>query len=699
MRVHKSIITILSAAVAVNVCTEYAQAYIGPGAGIAIATPIFFAFASVLLVLFIILTMPARLLIKKLLGKRHSGGEYKRVIVLGLDGMDPGLTGEMMDAGELPNFRKLSEAGCFSPLKTSCPAMSPVAWSSFMTGVTAARHNIYDFLTPDRKTYFPMLSSSEILPPKKSLNLGSLKIPIGKPVMRLMRKGRPFWNILSDQGVFSSILRVPITFPPEPFGGHLLAAMCVPDLKGTQGTFALFTSQPEESDIYEGGERVRVAVENKSIKTEITGPPNTMKDGAGPMSIPMKISWNGGDEAAAVVGGKKIKLKCNEFSEWIPLSFKASMGIKVPGIVRFYLKSLEPAFELYMTPINIDPGNPALPVSHPFIYSVYLEKLLGPYSTLGLAEDTWALNERILDEKAFLEQCWLNHKEREDMFFLAMDRTKKGVVACVFDTTDRIQHMFWRYHEPCDHQPRDDAEKYGDTIRDLYRKMDDLLGRTMEKVGKNDALIVMSDHGFKAFRRGVDLNVWLEKEGYLVRKEDAKGEKFLKDVDWTKTKAYSLGLSGIYINLKGREAQGTVSAEDAPALREEIATKLKGLKDDETGETAVTNAFDMTKAMNGPYIGNAPDVFVGYNIGYRASWDCAVGAIEGAVFENNTKSWSGDHCIDPDLVPGILFSNLKLKGGGTPSIIDIAPSVLDMFGIEPPANMEGKPVFGEEADK
>jgi len=683
---------LLTSALFLVLATERADAYIGPGAGFAFITSFFVLFASIGLAIILLLTAPVRILYKVIRGKTRRRGKFNRVVVLGLDGMDPGLAGEMMDAGELPNFKSLAGRGSFSPLKTSCPAMSPVAWSSFSTGVTPARHNIYDFLTPDRKSYFPMLSSSEIRPPKRSLELGSLTIPIGKPVMRLMRKGRPFWSILADNGVFSSILRVPITFPPEPFGGHLLSAMCVPDLKGTQGSFTLFTSEEEKKDIYEGGERIRVKVENNSVRSKITGPPNSLKEGSAPLSVPFSVEWSNPGRAVLKLDGQKIDLEAGVYTGWITLPFKAAMGVTVPGIAKFYLKQCEPVFELYVSPINIDPNSPAMPISHPFIYSIYLAKMLGPYATLGLAEDTWALNERIIDEKAFLEQCWANHSERETMFFHAINRTKRGVVVCVFDTTDRIQHMFWRYHEKCEHQPLDNEETYSDTIRNLYRRMDDLLGRTMEKLSDRDALIVMSDHGFKAFRRGVDLNAWLEKEGYLSRVDGATGESYLKDVDWSRTKAYALGLSGIYLNLAGRESRGIVDPADAPALRAAIAEKIDGLKDEETGETAVVRAFDLPATLNGPYAGNAPDVFVGYNAGYRNSWDCAIGRISDRIFENNTKSWSGDHCMDPDLAPGILFSTMKLAGG-TPAIIDIGPSILDLFNVETPANMEGKPVF------
>src|SRR5205085_8438605 len=90
-----------------------------------------------------------------------------------------------------------------------------------------------------------------------------------------------------------------------------------------------------------------------------------------------------------------------EYSEWIPVKFSAGLGFTAHGICRFYLKAISPELEVYVTPVNIDPGRPDLPISHPVTYSMYLAKLFGPYATLGLAEDTWALNEKVLDDRRF----------------------------------------------------------------------------------------------------------------------------------------------------------------------------------------------------------------------------------------------------------------------------------------------------------
>ena len=280
------------------------------------------------------------------------------------------------------------------------------------------------------------------------------------------------------------------------------------------------------------------------------------------------------------------------------------------------------------------------------------------------------------------------------MFFATLDRTKKGVVACVFDTSDRVQHMFYRFLEP--NHPAHKANgngmaRYAGTMEDLYKRMDDIVGKTFQYVDDDTVLFVLSDHGFKSFQRGINLNSWLEKEGYLTVKPGGDGTSYLRGIDWSKTRAYSFGLAGIYLNLKGRESQGIVAKSEADALMEEIAEKITGLMDDERGEVAVRQGYPKKKVYKGPYVRAAPDVVVGYNIGYRSSWDVAVGKVGGPVFQDNTKAWSGDHCVDPPLIPGVVFCNRDFAAAD-PGIEDMAPTAMNLFGYKPPVQMDGSDV-------
>ena len=517
--------------------------------------------------------------------------------------------------------------------------------------------------------------------PRKFWKIGRYRIPLERPSAELRRKSRTFWKILGDRGVPCTILRVPITFPPEKFNGRILSAMCTPDLKGTQGSFSLFTTRAANGS-YTGGAQFPLARAGAHLEGALEGPENPVATNGGALRVPFRLTPRG-DGATLSLDGRKYELKRGEYSAWLPVVFRAAPGVKANGIVRFLITETGPEFSIYVTPVNIDPEKPALPVSHPGYYAVYLAKLLGSFATLGMAEDTWALNEGVIDEKAFLDQTWLTHAERERMFFNALDRTRRGVVACVFDATDRVQHMFYRQLE----------QDSGEVIRDLYRRADALVGKTLEYVDDRTLLVVLSDHGFAAFRRGVNLNAWLHQNGYLALTNGAaESGPYFEGVDWSRTRAYALGLSGVYLNIKGRESAGTVPRAEAAALAEELAAHLSGLRDEETGAVAIRHAYATRSLYDGPYLDAAPDLIIGYSDGYRTSWDAATGKVASCVIEDNRKAWSGDHSIDPPLVPGVLFSNRAIDAE-EPGIEDLAPTALALFGVDPPEWMEGKPVF------
>ena len=693
---------------------EPVAAYVGPGAGFVFVTSFLVFFVSMMIALFSLLLWPFRAALRFLRYAHLAKPKVRRLIVVGFDGQDPKLTDRFMAEGKLPNFQSLAAEGCYHPLQTTFPSVSPVAWSSFSTGTHPAKHNIYDFLERDRRTYLPLLSSTRIGPPDRILKIGRYRIPIGKPDLRLLRRSRPFWSILGDHQIWSTILRVPITFPPERFYGALLSAMCVPDLLGTQGTFTLLTTRESEAGFKEGGRRVRLKRVDGRLEAELEGPNNELVEGAPVLTLPVKITLNGSAESAQVeVDGTAFELRRGELSDWVDLAFRAAPGIKVRGICRMLLTETGEHVSLYVTPINLDPDSPAMPISHPAYFATYLSKKLGKFSTLGLAEDTWALNEGVIDDGAFLQQTYDIDKERENMLFAALERVRKGAVVCVFDATDRIQHMFWRYLEeghpaaraaqtngdgqPVHSDGRPGGE-HADAIEDLYVHNDAMVGRIRKELREGDMLVVLSDHGFTSFRRGVNLNAWLHENGYLKLEDGAKGEgEWLREIDWAETKAYALGLTGLYLNIEGREAQGSVKpGKEAAALKAELIERLSGMRDDEKGELAIREAFDPSALYSGPYLQNAPDLLIGYAEGYRISWDGATGVVAGAVIEDNVKPWSGDHCVDPRIVPGVFFSN-KVIDRDDPALIDIAPTACWLFGVEPPAHMDGKVLFERES--
>jgi len=686
-------------ALAAVLSTVGVEAYVGPGAGFALVSGFLVIFTTLLLAGLSLLIWPFRMLWRAFRFRGMPKPSIKRFIVVGLDGQDPGITDRLMAEGKLPNFQRLADSGDYKRLQTVCPALSPVAWSSFSTGTNPGGHNIFDFVERDTRSYLPKQASTEIGKLERTLKVGKYRIPLHKPTLRLLRKSKPFWKILGEHNIWSTVLRVPITFPPDNFYGAQISAMMVPDLLGTLGSFHYFSSRngdDGDGNFKEGGIRCALARDGKRFSGVVEGPPNSFLDGEPPLAIPISIE-NGLPEGRATItlGTETIELGAKELSPWVQLDFKAAPGIHVIGNCRVMLTELGEHCGLYMTPINIDAEKPAMPISHPAYYSTYMAKKIGPYATLGLAEDTIAMNEGITDDATFLQLAYDIDDERQQMFFTALDRLRKGCLVCVFDATDRIQHMFWRYLEK-DH-PADSGDietSHRNAIEELYIRNDGLVGRILDKVREGDVLCVMSDHGFTSFRRGVNLNRWLLDKGYLKLKEGANGEgDLLQDIDWAGTRAYCLGLAGMFLNIKGRESKGIVEpGAEAQALKAEITSQLNGFRDEERNEVGITEIFDTTKIYSGPYVANAPDFIVGFNAGYRTSWDCANGIVAGPIFEDNVKPWSGDHGVDPRLVPGVLFCNRKIEAED-PSILDMAPSVLSLFGIRPPKHMEGHTLF------
>ncbi len=657
-------------------------AYVGPGTGFAFLGSFLTLAASLVAGAASALLWPLRALRRRL---RRGGrkARVKRVIFLGLDGLDPRMTERLMGEGKMPNLARLRAGGGYSRLRTTYPALSPVAWSSFATGVNPARHNIFDFLNRNLRTYAPEMAAARVLPGGRSLRLGKWRIPLSRPVVEMRRKSEPFWTILSRHAIGSTILRVPVTFPPDEFGGRMLSAMPAPDLRGTQGSYSFFTTgggEPAEN-VY------RLRENEGGFEAEIEGPQDPMREGAGALKARLRLERRDGAWRMEI-GGQCHPLQAGRYTEWIRLRFRGAGGPAIYGMARFLLRE-GAGVELYATPVQIDPERPALPISHPGSYAMYLAKRQGSFATLGLAEDTWALNDGALNEAEFLEQAASIQKEREEMFFSALERTRSGAVACVFDTSDRVQHMFYRHMDG-----RAGRTAYEGTIERMYEDMDRLVGMTMARAGAGDALFVLSDHGFQAFRRGVNLNAWLWRNGYLALEDGrAEGGDYLEGIDWERTRAYAFGLGGLYLNKKGREAKGVVSESEAEALREELTAKLSGLRDEETNEVAIRRVYAAAKLYRGPYLDAAPDLIAGYGEGYRASWDGVKGKVTGRVFEDNGKAWSGDHCVDPELVPGVLFSSLPLEADD-PGIEDMAATALELLGVPRPAWMEGRPVVG-----
>ena len=617
-----------------------------------------------------------------------------RMIVIGMDGMDHRIVYRMMHEGKLPNFVRLAREGGFNALCTSTPPQSPVAWSNFISGTDPGGHGIFDFIHRDPATYLPYLSTSRTEPSSRNIALGDYVIPLSSGKVLDLRGGKAFWEILEEYDIPATIFKMPSNFPPTPTRQRTLSGMGTPDILGTYGIFSYYTDQPITIDEDLGGARiVTVSVQDNKVQSDIRGPGNTYRAGTPDSSVDLTVWFDAVNPVAKiVVQDTEIILKQGEWSSWIPVQFKMVPTVQVRGICRFYLKEVRPHFKLYVTPVNIDPSDPALPISTPEEYAKELYRHFGPFSTKGLPADTKAMDHGVLDEAEFLAQDDLVLGEDMAIYEYELDQFETGLLYHYISNTDQRSHMFWRLMDP--HHPVFDARlasEYGNAIEAIYIEMDRLLEKTWRKVDQRTILIVLSDHGFVPYYRSFHLNTWLKENGFLVLADKAgqgQGE-FFEDVDWSRTKAYALGFNGLYINQTGREGRGVVPPLEAQMLIEDISRRLTQVTDSQNGTRAVFKVYKARECYSGPYSDQGPDIIVGYNRGYRGSWQTALGKVPKEMFDTNMKKWSGDHCMAPDILPGILLANRKLIAPD-PCLYDVTATILASFGIPRTEGTRGK---------
>lgn len=628
--------------------------------------------------------------------------KQRKLIVLGVDGMDPKLLTSFMEQGLVPNLKALSLQGGFQPLGTSVPPQSPVAWSNFITGMDPGHHGIFDFVALDRKTMFPYMSTAKVeKSDREPLEIGRWRIPLGSDKTLQLREGRAFWEILEEQGVPATLFRVPANYPPIG-SGTTLSGMGTPDLRGTSGTFSYYTDDPEfEAGDVSGGAVYRVALQNQAVNASLEGPPNGFLDRAPATEAPFTVHVDPEHPVAEIrIGTERVLLNAGEWSGWLPVSFEMVPNLMdVGGIVRFYLKETKPHFRLYASPINIDPGAPAQPIANPEEYARDLFEASGPFYTQEMPEDTKALTHHVLTPGEFLNQSGLILDERRRLLAHELERfqheQQRGLFFFYLSSVDQRSHMLWRQMD--EQHPHHDPEAetaVREALRTSYVEVDRIVGSVMETLDADTTLIVMSDHGFSPFRHQANLNTWLEENGYLVIKNAKKRDTYewLQGIDWTRTRAFSLGLNSLYLSVQGRERYGIVPTSKRAALAREIADKLHEWVDPDTGLHVVTQAALREEVYHGPHTENAPDILVGYGPGYRSSWATTTGKIPLGLIEDNDREWSGDHCMDSRVVPGVLLSNRKLAGKEA-DLQDLTVSILDVFDVAKPEEMLGESVF------
>jgi predicted AlkP superfamily phosphohydrolase/phosphomutase len=611
----------------------------------------------------------------------------KKVIVIGLDGLEPSIVESMLERAELPNLAKIRASGTYTPLNTTYPAQTPVAWSSFATGTNPGGHGIFDFISRDPETYLPDVALTRFERPKNIFS---------QPQVVNRRDGVPLWQVLSEAGVPSIVLRCPCTFPPESLSGKMLAGVGVPDLRGSQSKGTFYTQ--DKTATAQENEQLVILDSGMELTTRVIGPRNTKQAPPADSSCEIRLRM---DTAAGKLviqtGGVPTQVEIPErsWSEWVRFKFKLSMLQSVSGIVRFYVRQVKPPLEFYASAVNFDPAAPMFPVSSPADYAKELSEQIGLFSTLGMAEDHNGLNNGRLDESAYLQHCELVLAERERLMRFELDRFSEGFFFMLYDTPDRVQHMMWRFRDP-EHPgyESDVSPELSTRIEQHYCRCDALLSSVLDKVDEHTLLIALSDHGFGTFRRAFDTNTWLWKNRLLALKDNRKPDESLREgfpqVDWSKTYAYAIGLGGIYLNFKGRERSGILEeGTEADRVRQAIQTGLSEFPDTEANRPAIRSVSCREELYSGRFIGNSPDLLVNFYPGFRVSWRTAVGGFANSLLEDNKRRWSGDHIVDPESVPGILFMNRRAQHNHA-QIIDLAPTILNYLGVPVPQSMEGR---------
>ncbi|MBX7257241.1 MAG: alkaline phosphatase family protein [Candidatus Hydrogenedentes bacterium] len=624
-----------------------------------------------------------------------------RVVILGFDGVDPDVAKTMLDKGELPNLDKLRKQGTFAPLKSANPPQSPTAWSSFTTCKRPGNHGVYDFVRRTPREYRPGVGFGSAL--HATLN------PDGSVAQRArfesVRKGDSFWSVADKQGVPCKILLVPFAYPADDLTqGCMLCGLGVPDIRGVTSTFFSFSEDYKTQENVSGGILFPLTFENNTAKVMIPGArnPQVKLSNAPGAFVEAPVEFTADRDARKVtmtVPGGIVTLAEGEWSKWFEWSFQVTPQFTVKAISRFHVVEAGKLVRVYMTCLQFHPKEPYMRLSSPEAYSGELADRYGLYKTIGWEYDTHALRQDALLEDAFLEDVKRTSDWQEHLCLDEIDRGNFRLLISAWTAQDRVSHMFWRFRDP--KHPlytEEGAKKYGRAVEDTYLRMDETVGKVMAKLQPDDVLMVMSDHGFKSFRMGFNVNTWLIRNGYLAVKGKSdraaafNDQEFLQGYDWSQTKAYSLGLGSIYLNLKGREGQGTVDPSQADAVIAELRSKLLEVTDPATGDK-VFRAVYTREEYPGVAHADAPDLQLGYADGYQSSKATAKGSAPKDLFEPNTDKWSGEHAAsDVAFTPGILFSN-KPIASSEPAIIDIGVTALEYLGVPAPADFEGKSLF------
>ena len=589
-----------------------------------------------------------------------------KTLILGFDSFDPAVFEELAGQNQLPNLEKFTQQGGYSKLEVCSPPQTEVSWTSIATGTDPGGHGIFDFVHRDPASYTPYVS---ILPMRKSA-VGEQFVP--------PYTAKTFFEEAADMGYPSTGLWWPAMFPARPgLPINTLPGLGTPDIRGQLGVGTLLTTEDEQ---LKKTSVVKLSADGKNrFSASLPGPQTQARDG--PRTIHLPISLDVTDETTArlIIAGQKFELHLGEWSDIIELRFNAGLLLNIHAITRLIATSLSGVIRVYVLPLQIHPLHSTWHYASSTSFSRKLWKDVGPYLTLGWPQDTTGLEEGCITDDQFLDLCQFIFNRRIQILYYLLKDFREGVLAAIFDDLDRIQHMF--FHNRMD------------IVQDWYRRLDHFVGDVSSRIKAwtgQYRYLILSDHGFSHFRKKVHLNRWLLENRYLFMKNGGNG---LDGVDWSQTQAYAVGLNSIYLNIAGREGQGIVAAEKVESLLGELKSKLLVWRDDD--QSSIIQKIRLKhETYSGPYTRFGPDLVVGYASGYRASGETGLGKVPALSLEPNNDHWGADHCMDADVVPGVIFANRDLRDFGAISFRDIPflaiGKHLDPSNLKPPSQFSGE---------
>jgi predicted AlkP superfamily phosphohydrolase/phosphomutase len=597
-----------------------------------------------------------------------------KTIIVGFDAFDPKVFERLAEQGKLPNLGKLMENGGYARFEVANPPQSEVSWTSIATGLNPGKHGLFDFVHRNPANYTLHVS---LLPTERKM-LGVHFVP--------PHEAPTLFDHAVGQGYPATSLWWPATFPARLASPvRTLPGLGAPDILGRLGVGTFYSTDMALSD---EDYKSNIALLERDGKGQyhgsLKGPMQKKGSQTLQAAIDFRLELLEENTAQLRIGKERIPLVKGRWSPILQVSFKVKFGISVHAITRAILNDHPSGLGLYFLPLQIHPLHSPWPYATPKSFVKEAWNAFGPFLTLGWPQDTTGLEEGFIQDDQFLALCDSILSTREQLFLHQVSGFKEGVLAAVFDSLDRVQHMFWRDRP--------------DIVDGWYERLDGLLGRIQDQAGEGDGrelrILVISDHGFADFEMKVHLNRWLIDRGYLVLK-DYRDSGVLEDVDWSRSRAYAIGLTSIYLNQTNREGLGIVQEADRDMLLESLKGDLIQWQGPD-GRKVVNGVWCGEEVYSGPWTTYGPDIVVGFNAGYRASAQTGLGGWEKDALEPNRDHWGADHCMDPAIVPGVLFSNRNLKDLSNPSYRDIPELAvgvpLDLEETAPPK----APKFSDE---